>query len=105
MNPFIQTSLSLLVVLAIIVGFAFILKRIQQKLPGNSSLIQIKSSVSLGPKERLALVEINHQWILIGITNSSINHIITLQNAPDMETNLTQPKESWLQKYLPEKKS
>ena len=43
MNPLIQTSLSLLVVLGVIVGFAYVIRRVQLKLPGNQSLIHIKS--------------------------------------------------------------
>lgn len=105
MNPFIQTSLSLLIVLGIIVGFAFLIRRVQQKLPGTQGLIKIKSSVALGPKERLALVEVNNQWILVGVTSSSINHIMTLPNAPELDLEPSENKGTWLQKYLPEKKS
>ena len=105
MNPFIQTSLSLFIVLGIIVGFAFLIKRVQQKLPGTAGLIKVRSSVALGPKERIALVEVNNQWILIVVTNASVNHIMTLPNAPEIEQIQTDSKESWLQKYLPEKKN
>jgi flagellar protein FliO/FliZ len=68
MNPLIQTSLALLVVLGVIAGFAYLIRRVQLKLPGNQSLIHIKSSIALGSKERLALIEVNGEWILIGIT-------------------------------------
>jgi flagellar protein FliO/FliZ len=105
MNPLIQTSLSLLVVLGVIVGFAYVIRRVQLKLPGNQSLIHIKSSIALGSKERLALIEVNGEWILIGITSSSINHIVTLQNPPEINEELNTSNPSWLQTYLPTKKN
>ena len=105
MNPLIQTSLSLLVVLGVIVGFAYVIRRVQLKLPGNQSLIHIKSSIALGSKERLALIEVNGEWILIGITGSSINHIMTLQNPPEINEELSSSNPTWLQSYLPTKKN
>jgi flagellar protein FliO/FliZ len=105
MNPLIQTSLSLLVVLGVIVGFAYVIRRVQLKLPGNQSLIHIKSSIALGSKERLALIEVNGEWILIGITGSSINHIVTLQHPPEINEELNTSNPTWLQSYLPTKKN
>jgi flagellar protein FliO/FliZ len=104
MNPLIQTSLSLILVLAVIVGCAYFIRRLQLKLPGNQSLIHIKSSVALGSRERLALIEVNGQWILIGITSTSINHILTLPNPPEGIDNTEQSQQSWLHTYLLEKK-
>jgi flagellar protein FliO/FliZ len=105
MNPLIQTSLSLLVVLGVIVGFAYVIRRLQLKLPGNQSLIHVKSSIALGSKERLALIEVNGEWILIGITGSSINHILTLQRPPDINLETSTSNPSWLQTYLTIKKN
>jgi len=100
MGPLVQTSLSLLLVLAVIVGFAYVIRRVQTNLPGNQSLIHIKSSIALGSKERLALVEVGGTWVLLGITASSINHLMTLPNPPELPEDTSTPQPSWLQTYL-----
>jgi len=104
MGPLVQTTLSLLLVLGVILGFAYLVRRIQSKLPGNPSLIHVKSSIALGSKERLALVEVNGTWVLLGITSASINHVLTLPNPPDMPEDSVTSNKSWLQTYLSEKK-
>jgi flagellar protein FliO/FliZ len=105
MGPLVQTSLSLLLVLVVIVGFAFLIRRIQTNLPGNHSLIHIKSSIALGSKERLALVEVGGTWVLLGITASSINHLMTLPNPPEIAEGQTDANQSWLKTYLLTKKN
>jgi flagellar protein FliO/FliZ len=101
MGPLIQTTLALLLVLGLIFGFAFLIRKVQTNTPGNQDLIHIKSTLALGPKERLSLIEIDGTWILIGITPHSINHLHTLpqppQNSPIPGVNSAK---SWLQTYL-----
>ncbi len=104
MGPLLQTTLSLLLVLGVILGFAYLVRRIQSKLPGNPSLIHVKSSIALGSKERLALVEVSGTWVLLGVTSTSINHLMTLPNPPDIAEDSATSNKSWLQTYLSEKK-
>lgn len=103
MNPLIQTSLSLLVVLGVIGACAYAIRRLQLKLPGNQHLITVKSAISLGSKERLVLVEVGGQWLLIGITSSAIQHIYTLPHPPDVPDVSTTGNPSWLKTYLQQK--
>jgi flagellar protein FliO/FliZ len=100
MGPLVQTTLSLLLVLGLIVGFAYLIRKVQTNIPGNQDLIHLKSSISLGAKERLALVEIDGNWILVGITAHSVNHLLTLPHPPTISETSSDPAQSWLQTYL-----
>ena len=70
--------LSLLMVLALIVACAFILRKIQpnrQQLTG----MKVVSSLHLGNKEKLVVVEVDDQQLLLGVTAHQITHIKTLE--------------------------
>ncbi|EFH7844095.1 flagellar biosynthetic protein FliO [Escherichia coli] len=40
---------------------------------GRNALLNIKFSQSLGPRERLVLVEVGNQWLLLGVTAENIS--------------------------------
>ncbi|MFF7708274.1 flagellar biosynthetic protein FliO [Pseudomonas sp. NPDC007930] len=68
-----QTVLGLLVVLAVIVGLAWVLKRMQQASPrGGRQVIDLVGSRALGPRDRLVLVQVGDEQILLGLTPGRI---------------------------------
>ncbi|TGB89116.1 flagellar biosynthetic protein FliO [Escherichia sp. E3356] len=46
---------------------------ISGKKNGRNALLNIKFSQSLGPRERLVLVEVGNQWLLLGVTAEKIS--------------------------------
>lgn len=46
---------------------------ISGKKNGRNALLNIKFSQSLGPRERLVLVEVGSQWLLLGVTAENIS--------------------------------
>ncbi|MEY0230605.1 MULTISPECIES: flagellar biosynthetic protein FliO [Providencia] len=40
---------------------------------GKSQLLKVKSSCSLGNKERVVVVEMNNEWLVLGVTAQSVN--------------------------------
>ncbi|TGB97339.1 flagellar biosynthetic protein FliO [Escherichia sp. E2748] len=46
---------------------------ISGKKNGRNALLNIKFSQSLGPRERLVLVEVGNQWLLLGVTAENIS--------------------------------
>ena len=72
-----QTTLGLAVVLALIFGAAWLLRRV---LPAGRSgaLIKIVASQPLGQRERVVLIEVGEQWLLLGVAPGTVNALQTL---------------------------
>ena len=69
---------ALLLVLALIVGLGWLLKR----LPGSgfrpAEGMKLVASLNVGARERLVVVEVNNQQLLLGVTAGSINTLHVL---------------------------
>ncbi len=72
---------SLFVILALFSFLVWVLKkmRITQKLSANARL-KIISQLAVGQRERLAVIDVNGEQILIGITPTQINLLKKLEN-------------------------
>lgn len=79
-----QVSLSLLLILCIIFGIAWLARRYLPIAARNGNLIKIISGVAVGHKEKVLLLEIGQQWVLIGVAPGQINLITTLTAQPDL---------------------
>ncbi|MFD2168161.1 flagellar biosynthetic protein FliO [Thalassotalea euphylliae] len=71
--------LSLLAVLAMIVVAAMVLKRFQIG-PQATKGMKVVTSLHLGPKERLVVVEVDDKQLLLGVTAHNISILQTLEN-------------------------
>ena len=63
---------SLIVVVGAIVGFGWLYTRARSLGGGNSDVINVVATRALGAKERLMLVEIAGQQLLVGMTASQV---------------------------------
>lgn len=110
MSALFQTTLALAAVLIVIWGCAYLLRKLQTVRGGHSNLIQLKAISSLGPREKVALIEVSGQLILVGVAAGQVNHIATLDKSKeidvsDEETSTPAPfnAKSWLDTYLKNK--
>ena len=69
----------LLIVVVFIIGAAFLLRRLAPGRFTGSQLLRPVSTLALGTRERLIVVEMGDQWLVLGVTASSIT---TLHTAP-----------------------
>lgn len=94
---------SLLMVLALIIISAFILKKFKLSTETVSGM-KVITSLSLGPKERLVVVEIQQQQVLLGVTAQQITLLKTLDEPMIVEksasTSMKNSMNSTLLKYL-----
>lgn len=86
--------------LGLVLGLIFVLAKLGKKFhpnlsPTNSSL-KIISQQSLGSKEKIALVQVGKQQILIGITAHSINPLLELDEPVNPEATQIQQQKSRL---------
>lgn len=68
----VSLGIGLLAVIAIIYGCAWIIRRMNGMSGMNNNAIKVVSVMALGARERLALIEVGGQQILLGITPSTI---------------------------------
>ncbi|MFC3095040.1 flagellar biosynthetic protein FliO [Alteromonas sediminis] len=71
-------SLSLFVVLALIFGLAYLMRRFTVTSSGNGQM-KVVASMMAGAKERIMVLQVGDEQHLIGITPNNINHLSTLK--------------------------
>ncbi|WP_095963855.1 flagellar biosynthetic protein FliO [Pseudomonas sp. ACN5] len=75
-----QLVFGLLLVLGLIFFLAWLLRRVQQAGPaGKGQVIEIVGSRALGPRDRLMLVQVGSEQILLGLSPGSITALHVLK--------------------------
>lgn len=78
-GPSLMPMLSALVlVLALIPASMWLLKRLGAGSNAPGAGMKVISQLTLGPRERLVVVEAGDRWLLLGVTASSVNRVGTL---------------------------
>lgn len=75
-----QTALGLLAVVAVILGLAWLLRRLQPMGPRNGQVIELLGARALGPRDRLVLVQVGREQILLGLSPGRITPLHVLQH-------------------------
>lgn len=73
-----QTIFALMFVLALLIALAWAMKRYGPKALGGNSKMRVISSLNLGGRERIVLIEVADQWIVVGASPGRINALATL---------------------------
>lgn len=75
-----QLVIGLLLVLGLIFFLAWLLRRVQQAGPaGKGQVIDIVGSRALGPRDRLVLVQVGNEQILLGLSPGTITALHVLK--------------------------
>jgi flagellar protein FliO/FliZ len=76
---FAPMGVALLVVLALMVAVLWVLRRVGlAPRAGNAKLLRIVSQLSLGPRERVVIVEAGDRWLLLGVGTGGISRLGSL---------------------------
>lgn len=73
-----QTLLALIVVLAVLGVLAWFLKRYGPKSGLGSANLRLVGALDLGGRERVLVVEVGNQWIVVGASPGRINALATM---------------------------
>ena len=84
-----QLVLGLLLVVGLIFVLAWLMRRVQSIGPGNAQVIEMIGSRALGPRDRLVLVQVGEEQILLGITPGRITPLHVLKTP--VQTTQSQP--------------
>ena len=73
-----QTILSLGFVIALLVGLAWLLKRFGPKHITGGTTVKLVGALSVGARERILVVEVGDQWIVVGASPGRMNALATM---------------------------
>lgn len=73
-----QTLFALIVVLAVLGALAWFLKRYAPKVGGGNANMRVVGALNLGGRERIVVVEIGNEWIVVGASPGRINALATM---------------------------
>ena len=83
-----QVALVLILVVGLIAAAAWLLKRLGMTRNASGTTVRIVSGVSLSNRERILVVEVADQWIVVGVAPGCIN---TLATMPRQESTAVRP--------------
>jgi len=75
----IQWGLALLLVLALIAGLAYLLKKTGHYAATGKNQLSVVSGLSLGMRERLVLIRVGEKQLLLGVTPGRIDKLMELE--------------------------
>jgi len=81
-----QATLGLAVVLALIWGAAWVVRRVTPATRNANSPLKVVATQSVGPRERVVLLEIGGTWLVVGVATGSVNTLHTLPKSVLTET-------------------
>jgi flagellar protein FliO/FliZ len=73
-----QTIFALTLVLALLAALAWFLKRYGPKAGAGPAGLRVVGALSLGGRERIVVVEVGEQWIVVGASPGRINALATM---------------------------
>ncbi|MCL6555254.1 MAG: flagellar biosynthetic protein FliO [Burkholderiales bacterium] len=93
--PVLQMLIALAVVVAAILGTAWLLRRFGPTPLGAGGAMRVLGGVAVGPRERLLLVEIGETWLVVGVAPGRVSAVHAMprpENAGEVEaTTQTSP--------------
>lgn len=102
--------LGLIAVLALMAGIAWLFKRfgLAQNLSGNAAA-KVIGGVSVGTRERVMVIEVGDQWIVVGVAPGRVNALATMprqEHAGQQEAKAGAPAfSSWLKQTMDKRNS
>lgn len=76
-----RVILGLLLVLALIGGLAWAMKKLNHAKIGNQSVAKIVGGVSVGTRERVVVVEIGGNWVVVGVASGQVTSLANFKVA------------------------
>ncbi|MCA1854663.1 flagellar biosynthetic protein FliO [Massilia oculi] len=73
-----QTILALVLVLGLLLGLAWFLKRFAPRAMAGGANVRLVGGLSLGGRERIMVIEVGDQWIVVGASPGRVNALATM---------------------------
>ncbi|TGD73145.1 flagellar biosynthetic protein FliO [Mangrovimicrobium sediminis] len=79
-----KTALSLLFIVALILALSYLLRRLNRSGGSGRQLLRQVASTSLGPRERVVVVEFNGTWLVLGVGGGQVNKLHETPADPEL---------------------
>jgi flagellar protein FliO/FliZ len=103
-----QITISLLVVVGLLIGLSVLFKKFGLNRIANGLPFKVIGAVAIGTNQRLMVIEVGEEWIVLGVTPQQITTITTMPrqenmissgSGPDGKANFSTWMQSALEKY------
>ncbi|MFN6960925.1 MAG: flagellar biosynthetic protein FliO [Rhodocyclaceae bacterium] len=95
--------LGLLVVLALLVGALWLMKRLSQPHGAAAGLMRVIAGVAVGPRERVVILELGNSWLVLGVAPGQVNALAEIPRQ-ELPSNAQLPAAgefpAWLQRIV-----
>jgi flagellar protein FliO/FliZ len=85
-----RAMLGLAIVLALIFATGWVMRRIAPARAGGDGPLRIVASRALGARERIVLVEVAEQWVMVGVAPGNVRSLATMPRGT-LPTSATTP--------------
>ncbi len=102
----IQIATALLLVLGLVIMAAWLMRRLGPMMNvGNKIPLKIIGGINVGSRERVMVVEVADQWLVLGVTASNINTLASIPKQEELlnqsaQTTANDPFSAWLKRTL-----
>ncbi|WP_236529787.1 flagellar biosynthetic protein FliO [Pseudomonas syringae] len=79
-----KTALALVVVLGCVLVFGWLARRVGSRPLAPGKLMRVVSSTGLGQREKVVIVEVRGQWLVLGVTAQQVTALAQM-DAPEPE--------------------
>lgn len=98
-GTYVQATFALLLIVGLLFAATWAARKVSGGKRFGQGNMRVVSGIALGPKERIVLVEIEDQWLVIGIVPGQIRTLHTLprgENGAPTGGDITPPFADWL---------
>lgn len=88
-SSLLQVILSLVVVVLLLLGTLYLLKRLSAPRGAGAGLLRVIAGAAVGTRERVVVVEVGDTWLVLGVAPGSVTALHQLPRRDVPETNLT----------------
>lgn len=108
-GTYLQAALALALIVCLLVGTAWLARKVSGGKGFGQGGMKIVGGVALGPRERIVLLEIGDEWLVIGIVPGQIRTLHRLQKgaaipADTLAASADKPFTQWLQSVTERRK-
>jgi len=108
-GTYVQATLALLLIVGVLVGAAWLARKVSGGKGFGQGGMKIVGGVALGPRERIVLLEVGEEWLVIGIVPGQIRTLHRLAKgsalpSSDPASATEPPFAQWLQRVKEQRK-
>lgn len=100
-GTYLQAALALALIVSLLAGTAWLARKVSGGKGFGQSGMKIIGGVALGPRERIVLLEVGNEWLVVGIVPGQIRTLHRLEKGTSLpEENLSAPAEKPFSQWL-----